>query len=158
MEQEKLQLFDFTTNFCTAKADLRKHPDFLKVYNPFMINRVLSMSPKTCHLALFMSRFPDIPKEQHFIFFNTEMDKDRIFFKYAKPENDVPAKTIAYLQDYFECSFGRALEYAKLLSEKKLKTVLKVMETRDAKIKKRKAKAKKQKPSDDLESVGTGIW
>lgn len=140
MEMESLKLFDYTTNFCTGKADYRKHPDFIKTYNPFMINRVLSMSPKTCHLAMFMSHFPDIPKEQHFTFYNNEMDKDRIFFKYFKPDNDVPAKTIAYLQDYFECSSARALDYAKIMSEQKLKTILKVMENRDAKPKKLKAK------------------
>ena len=137
---EKISLFDYTTNFCTDKKDLREHPDFLKTYNPFMINKVLSMSPKTCHLALFMSQHWQIPKEQHFAFLNGMVDKDRIFFNYAKRSDDVSAKTIQYVQDYYQCSLSRALEYINMLSKKQLDTIVEIFKIRDAKIKKRKVK------------------
>jgi hypothetical protein len=137
---ESIKLFDYTTNFCSEKADLREHPDFLKTYNPFMINRVMSMSPKTCHLAMFMSQRPQIPNAQHFIFYNNELDRDRIFFNYAKRSDEVSAETIQYIREYWQCSLGRALEYINILSEKQLKTIIDIFKTRDGKPKKRKVK------------------
>jgi len=137
---DKIGLFDYTTNFCTDKKDLREHPDFLKSYNPFMVNKVLSMSPKTCHLALFMSQNWQIPREQHFAFLNGTIDRDRIFFNYAKRSDDVSAETIKYIQEYFVCSMSRALEYVNIMSGKQIKTIFDLMKQRDKKPSKRKGK------------------
>ena len=137
---DKIGLFDFTTNFCEGKVDLRKHPAFLKSYDMFMVNRVLSMSPKTCHLAMFMSAFWEIPKEQHFAFLNIEIDRDRIYFNYAKRSDEIKAETIQYIQEYYSCSLGRALDYIRLLSAKQLDTIIEIYKRRDSKPKKRKAK------------------
>lgn len=137
---DSIGLFDYTTNFCTEKKDLRQHPEFQKTYTRFMVNRVLSMSPKTCHLAMFMSIHSGIPKEQHFLFLNNEMDRDRIFFNYAKRSDDIPQKTVDCIREYYQCSLGRALEYIRLMSEKQIQTILDIFKNRDAKPKKRKAK------------------
>jgi hypothetical protein len=137
---EKIGLFDITTNFCVDKSDLRKHPLFKKSYDKFMINRVLSMSPKTCHLAMFMSSFDDIPQEQHFAFLNNEIDKEYIYFNYVKRSDDVPKKTLDYIMEYFQCSLERCLEYVRLMSEKQIDTILEMYKIRDTKIKTRKTK------------------
>jgi hypothetical protein len=137
---EKIGLFDFTTNFCTDKNDLRQHPAFQKSYDMFMVNRVLSMSPKTCHLAMFMSGFRDIPKDQHFAFLDNEIDKEYIYFNYAKAEYDLPKKQFDYIRDYFQCSIARALEYIRIMSQKQLDTILELYKIRDAKIKRKKTK------------------
>ncbi len=139
MEDKKLKLFDYTTNFCGDKTDLRKHPDFVKSYDIFMINKVLSMSPRTCGIAMFMSQYPDIPKEQHFAFLNAIVDRDQIFFNYAKRSDDISAEEIQYFQEYFECSLGRALEYIGMMSEKQRSTIFETMKRRAADPKKRKA-------------------
>jgi hypothetical protein len=137
---EKIGLFDFTTNFCTDKVDLREHAAFSSYYPKYLINRVLSMSPKTCHLAMFMSQLDNIPDEQHFHFLNTEVDRDDIFFNYYKRNDDIPEKTINCVQEYFQCSLSRALEYVRMMSEKQLDTILEVYKRRDAKPKRRKVK------------------
>ncbi len=139
---EKIKLFDYTTNFCGEKKDLRKHPDFIKSYNPFMINKVLSMSPKTCGIAMFMSQCTCVPKEQHFAFLNDVIDRDQIFFNYAKRSDDISTEEIQYFQEYFECSMGRALEYIGLMSDKQRETIFETMKRRDADPKKRKTKKK----------------
>jgi hypothetical protein len=140
---DKIGLFEYTTNFCTDKKDLRKHPDFLKSYNPFMVNKVLSMSPKTCYLALFMSQNWQIPREQHFAFLNEMVDKDRIYFNYAKISDDVTAETLRYIREYYVCSMSRALEYVRIMSGKQVKTIFDIMKQRDAKPKKTKGKNSK---------------
>lgn len=138
---EKIGLFDFTKNFCNDKVDLRKHPAFGVKYPKFMINRVLSMSPKTCFLALLMTQMDSIPDAQHFHFLNTEVDRDDIYFHYYKRSDDIPEKTLKYVQEYYQCSLSRALEYVRLMSEKQIDTILEVYERRDAKPKKRKVKS-----------------
>jgi len=140
---EKIGLFEFTTNFCVDKVDLRKHPRFIESYRRFMINKVLSMSPKTVHLAMFMSQFgSDIPKDIHFLFFNSELDRDRIYFNYAKKKNEVPIKKLRYIQEYFQCSEERALEYIDILSEKQFDGIIDLYIERD-RYNKKKIKMKK---------------
>lgn len=140
---EKIGLFDFTTNFCVDKADLRKHPVFDKSYDIFMVNRVLSMSPKTCHLALFMGNMRDIPKRQHFAFLQNEIDRDRIFFNYAKAESELPIKQFNWIREYFQCNTSRALEYIRLMSDKQLDTILELYKIREANQKPKRRKVKK---------------
>jgi len=140
---DKIGLFEFTTNFCVDKTDLRSHPRFDESYPRFMVNKVLSMSPKTVHLAMFMSQFgSDIPKGMHFLFFNSELDRDRIYFNYAKKKNEVPIKKLRYIQEYFQCSEERALEYIDLLSEKQFDTIIDLYIERD-RYDKKKIKMKK---------------
>ena len=141
---DKIGLFEFTTNFCGDKTDLRSHPLFKESYDRFMVNRVLSMSPKTCGLAMFMSRYDDIPKELHFAFLNEEVDREFIFFNYAKETHEIPKKHRLYLQEYFQCSRDRAIEYIRMMSEKQIDTIIKLYKTRD-KYAKKKIKMKKGK-------------
>ena len=101
------------------------------------------MSPKTCHLAMFMSQRPDIPKEQHFAFYNFELDKDRIFFNYAKKGDEVSAAELLYIQEYFVCSMERALEYIEMMSQMQFETIIELFLIRDKKIEKGKSKKKK---------------
>ena len=137
---DKIGLFDITTNFCVDKTDLRKHPLFKRSYSCYMVNRVLSMSPKTCHLALFMSNFRDIPQEQHFAFLDNEIDRENIYFNYAKADGELPKKQFDYIREYFQCNVSRALEYIRIMSQKQLDIILELYKIRDAKIKKRKVK------------------
>jgi hypothetical protein len=139
---EKIGLFEFTTNFCVNKADLREHPVFEKSYDRYMVNRVLSMSPKTCHLALFMSNWRDIPKRQHFAFLQNEIDRENIYFNYVKRSDEIPLKTIKYIREYFVCNEERAIEYIRMMSEKQLDTIIELYLIRDGKPKKKKVKIK----------------
>jgi hypothetical protein len=136
---EKIGLFDFTTNFAGDKVDLRKHPAFSKSYPAFMVNRVLSMSPKTCHLAMFMSQLSDMPDDAHFAFMNAECPSG-IYFNYYKRSDDIPEKTIKLIQEYYECSMGRALEYIRLMSKKQIDTILEIYKRRDSKPKRKRVK------------------
>ena len=123
---DKIELFDYVRNFCEDKVDLRKHPAYLDNYKKtrFMINRVLSMSPKTCHLALFMSVYNDVPSDMHFLFLNAEIDREKIFFNYCKETNEIPKKHKKWFQEYFQCSAERAISYWNLMSEKQRETIL----------------------------------
>jgi hypothetical protein len=137
---EKIGLFDFTTNFCGDKVDLRKHPAFSKSYPAYMVNRVLSMSPKTVFLALFMSQLSDMPDESHYAFLTAECPNENIYFNYYKRSDEIPEKTIGYIQEYYECSMARALEYIRLMSKKQIDTILDIYKIRD-KHKNKKAKS-----------------
>jgi hypothetical protein len=139
---DKIGLFDFTTNFCVDKTDLREHPAFDRDYPIYMVNRVLSMSPKTCHLAMFMDGKRDIPKRQHFAFLQNEIDRERIYFNYVKAESEIPIKHFNWIREYFECNVSRALEYIRLMSEKQLDTILELYKIREANEKPKRKKVK----------------
>lgn len=139
---EKLQLWDYIRNLCGDKIDYRFHPDFNRTYKRYMINKVLSMSPKTCHLALLVSQRPDMPKDMHHLFFNNELDKDT-YFQYAKAEFELSAAELLYMMEYFECSKARAVEYSKLLSKKQFDIIMEIYKRRDDKNKGKLKKSKK---------------
>lgn len=109
-----------------------------------MVNRVMSMSPKTIFLAMFMSRYTDIPIENQFAFYNTEVDKEYIFFDYKKRSDEVSAETIQYIREYYVCNLTRALEYVNLLSEKQIKSIVDLYKIRDKTYKMKKDRKKKK--------------
>lgn len=139
---DELKLFDYIRNFCGPKTDVRLHPSFKKTYKPFMINRVMSMSPKTCHLSLFMSQRPDIPAELNHIFWNNEIGEN-IFFNYLTRSDKISAREMQYIREYFECSIERAQEYIALMSKKQFETIIEIYTRRDEKGKKGKLKKAK---------------
>lgn len=127
---KKIGLFDFTNELTNGKTDLRDHPRFEKDYNPFMTNRVLSMSPKTCHLAMFMSGYPGIPKAAHFLFFLLMIDREKIYFNYAKRSNDIPADRLKAVQRIYQTNISKAKDILALLSDEQIQLI----EDRYAKI------------------------
>jgi hypothetical protein len=116
-KEKKIGLFDFTNNLTNDKTDLRKHPRFEQDYTSFMINRVLSMSPKTCHLAMFMSGNSHIPNASHYLFFLLMIDKEKIFFNYAKRSNDIPADRLKAVQTIYKVNISKAKEILNVLSD-----------------------------------------
>jgi hypothetical protein len=135
----KIGLFEFTSNFVGDKVDLRKHAMFWDSYPKFMVNRVLSMSPKSCHLAMFMSQLDNIPDEQHFAFLNIELEKGT-YFNYYKRSDEIPQKTIDYIQEYYQCSESRCIEYIRMMSKKQIDTILELYKRRDERPKIKKVK------------------
>jgi hypothetical protein len=122
-KEKKIGLFDFTNELTNGKTDLRTDPRFEKDYNPFMINRVLSMSPKTCHLAMFMSGNPDIPKAAHFLFYLLMIDREKIYFNYIKRTNDIPVDQLKAVQKIYNMNIGKAKDIIKVLSDDQLKLI-----------------------------------
>ncbi len=129
---EKIGLFDFTNELTNGKTDLRTHPRFEKDYSPFMVNRVLSMSPKTCHLAMFMSGNSRIPKPMHFLFYLLTVDREKIYFNYKKRTDDIPTARLKAVQSAYQCNIAKAKDIINFLSEDQIE----MMEDRYEKINK----------------------
>ena len=117
-------LFDFVKNIAYEKTDLRKHPDFEKNYNPFMINRVLSMNPKTASIACFMSKFTKLPKSIHYLFYLYFLDKENLWFEYKKRECDIEKDTLDAIMEYFQINLIKAKDIIHTLGEEKVNIII----------------------------------
>ena len=117
---EAIRIFDFLKALTETKVDLTNHERFEKDYSPFMINKFLSMDPSTLFFAHFANNISD--KKVHFAFLLGALDKKKVYLKYIKKDKEKDTKII---QQCFDISTERSIEYLDLLSKKDLKLIKK---------------------------------
>lgn len=122
-----MQLFDFIKNLVGDKTDIRSHPDFQKNYNQWMINRVLSMNASTANIAAFLSRYPDIPKDKHYLFLLKFLDKGNIWFDYKKRSQDIDQEILDDIMEYYEVGFNKAKIIINIIGEEKVNIIRRSM-------------------------------
>ena len=109
-----MDLFEHWKNLTQTKNGYDKSdPESESTYVPFMINRMASSINAILPLVAEIDRFPDVPKEVHFRFYDSLLPKRFIktqWFKKPKEEAGL-SETKDTLREYFE--FGkRDLELA----------------------------------------------
>ena len=117
---DKLTIFNFLSALTKHKIDLTAHERFHKDYSPFMINRFLSMSPKTIFFAHFANKIVD--KKTHYLFLLNCLEKEKVFLKYIKKDKLEDTKLI---QKCYDISEERAMDYVEILTKKDLKEIKK---------------------------------
>ena len=100
----------------TKNKKLVDEADFEKVYNPFMINRMLSMHPDTVEYTQYMDANINISKKGQFYFYLNIIPKEKRFFKYLKKNINMNDE-IKILQEYFQCNSEQAKEQMGRLSK-----------------------------------------
>jgi hypothetical protein len=96
-----------------------------KDYNPFLTNRSFSYFRDTILIANEMNSKSNLLKLQQYDFYiNTVRPKKR-FSKWAKQEKDLSLDIIV---EYYKCSFNKAKQILKLLSDDDLKEMKKKLE------------------------------
>ena len=96
-----------------------------KDYNPFLTNRSFSYFRDTIIIANEMNSKSNLLKLQQYDFYiNTVRPKKR-FSKWAKQEKDLSLDIIV---EYYKCSFNKAKQILKLLSDDDLKEMKKKLE------------------------------
>ena len=102
---------------------LRKHLTE-KEYNPFIVNRALSMGMDTVLQANEMNRSPHLEKRLQFDFLLNSISKRKRFDKWQKAEK---SEDLEYVKQYFNYSYPKAVQALSILSPKQLneiKTIL----------------------------------
>lgn len=125
-KETKFTIFDHWANLTTKKEGYKETDDeFVSSYNPYMMNRMLSMLSVYLPLAADISRY-DLPKETHHRLLDGILPKKYLKFDYLKKKKDESSKDDKLIQEYFE--FGsRDLEVAKkFLSEDNIVTLKKM--------------------------------
>lgn len=119
-------IFDILNSVSGIKNDLSNEEKFKSIYNPFMINRFLSMSPDTVFFANWVNQHSNIPDKYQYLIYLYGIEKKKRFFKYEKAEKQT--EDIQAIKDYYKINTNKAMEFERLLSNEQIKQLKKKME------------------------------
>jgi hypothetical protein len=106
--------FDYAKSLLTSKENLYTTDDiFLKEYEPFMVNRILSNSPQATIFANVVNMFPELDKKLQHDFYFYGLPKTRGSGKmWTKKEIDEDELALAkYISSEMNVSLARGFEY-----------------------------------------------
>jgi hypothetical protein len=107
-----------------------------KSFEPYMINRLLSMNKDYLELINYIQMLPITDKEKYYKIYCGLVPKKKIWNKYIKSSSSSKNKElINYMTLYFECSNKEVSEYLDLLSKEQIKDILYGFGIDDKKIK-----------------------
>lgn len=119
------ELFDYLKALTERNEFLDfDNEEIRKGYQPFMINRFISMAEVFTQVVNEINRFSDIPKETHFRYFFSVLPKRRQFFKYIKKPKDLSQDEKLLIANYFEVGLNDAEKYIQILDESQIKEIL----------------------------------
>lgn len=96
--------------------------EFVKQYNQFMVNRILSCNNEMVYLAVVADNL-NVPDHLHYLFWHYMIDKKFRFFRYPKKENK--NENIEVISNYYNVSNEKAIEMLELLDDKQLDDIKK---------------------------------
>ena len=117
-------VFDIANNISNEKKDISNELEFHKLYNQFMINRIMSCSPDLVYLANEANKFKNISSECHYNLWTNVVHKKKRYFKYPKVDKQ-DKETIEVLMDYFNESEEKVLEIINILTPKQISDIKK---------------------------------
>lgn len=119
-----MELFDYLKALTERNEDLDfDNEEIRKGYQPYMINRFVSMSEVFIPVVNEINRY-DLPKDTHYRYFFSILPKRRQFFKYIKKKKDLTVTEKKLIAKYFEVGLNEAEKYIQLLDEKQIKEIL----------------------------------
>lgn len=92
--------------------------ELMKLYNPFLVNRALSMNYDTVLLANEMNQRPNLDLDLQYDFLRLAVTKKKRYSKWVKKE--VATEDILAVSKYFNYSLSNAEKALELLSEDQL--------------------------------------
>jgi hypothetical protein len=106
-------------------------------FNPYMIHRFLSMNPDYVDFVNTVQTVPYTNKERVYNIYLYTIPKKDMWLKYIKSTKTKRQEAmLKYIATYYECSLGEAEEYADILKDTGVKTILKQSGVDDKEIKK----------------------
>jgi hypothetical protein len=122
----KLSIFDWLKEISYNKSPWSKFSDEdKKSFEPYMINRFLSMSESYIELVNYVQTIPYTEKEKYYILYCSILPKKQFFSKYIKSAIKQPdVDLIENLAYYFECSKREIEDYLNILSDENVKGYL----------------------------------
>lgn len=135
-----MELFEYLSALTESKIPFNSKDDaMVKGYNPFIINRFISMNESFVLLANEINKYPDLSKETHYNFFYNSLPKRKLYFNYIKKEKDLTEEEVNYVANYFEITPNEARGHIRLLSEDDIESIVskyKYGQTKSKKIQK----------------------
>jgi hypothetical protein len=121
-----MTLFDWLKELTGKKRDWDSFSDKEKEsFNPYMVNRFISMHQPFAELANYVQTIPYTEKEKYYRVYCGLLPKQNVWLKYIKPSMKQPNKklldTIASL---YEVSTKQAADWVNILDKKYIKEAL----------------------------------
>lgn len=112
--------FDFVMAIQQTGEELIDSEWAEKQYNPYIVNRALSMGADTTFPANEMNTKSHIPKFAQFAFLNAFVRKQKRYNKWMKTEE---VENLKLVQDYYNFSLSKARIALKLLREDQIEVI-----------------------------------
>ena len=117
-----MTLFDWLNEIRVGKRDWNSFSNEAhKTFQPYMINRLLSMDKDLIHIVNFFQKYTTgvVTPEQTYKFYCTAVPRGRKFNKYIKStkSKQYKEKVVASLKNYYEVSTMEIQEYIDILSQ-----------------------------------------
>jgi hypothetical protein len=120
-----MELFDYLDALTDKKIPFDStDDDFVKSYDPYIINRFISMNESFVMLVNEINKYPNISKEAHYNYFLSFLPKRKLYFKYIKKQKDLTEKEVNYVASYFSVTTREAKEYIKILDSETVKLII----------------------------------
>ena len=112
--------FDYVKAINYIKSNLIVDDLTEKEYNPFIVNRALSMGIDTVLQANEMNRSPHLEKRLQFDFLLNSISKRKRFDKWQKADK---SEDLEYVKAYYNYSYSKAIAALQVLSPTQLSDI-----------------------------------
>jgi hypothetical protein len=107
-------IFDVIKNLTYIKNEDDLNTEF---FNPYMINRYLTMDENYFIYGLLMNRYSDIPKEYQERFMFLTIPKKYTFLKYVKKNSNFKEESVQEISDKYNISLKKSVEILEFLNQ-----------------------------------------
>ena len=135
---KKMSIFDWLKEIIYNKSSWNSFTEEdRESFNPYMVHRFLSMNPDYVDFVNTVQTVPYTNKERVYNIYLYMIPKKDMWLKYIKSTKTKRQEAmLKYIATYYECSLGEAEEYADILKDNGVKTILKQSGVDDKEIKK----------------------
>lgn len=132
-----MTLFDWLKELTGKKRDWDSFSDKEKEsFNPYMINRFLSMHQPFIELINYVQTIPYTDKEKYYRLYCNLLPKQNVWLKYIKPKMKQPnKKLLETIASLYEVSTKQAASWVNILDKKYIKEALQKQGLQDNEIK-----------------------
>ena len=132
-----MTLFDWLKELTGKKRDWDFFSDKEKEsFNPYMVNRFLSMHQPFIELINYVQTVPYTDKEKYYTLYCNLLPKQNVWLKYIKPKMKQPnKKLLETIASLYEVSTRQAADWVDMLDKKYIKEALQKQGLQDNEIK-----------------------
>ena len=133
-----MTLFDWLNEITVSKRHWSEFSEKDKdEFNPYMINRFLSMDKDYIELVNFVQNIPYTEKEKYYNIYKDLIPTRKVWLKYVKSKIKGPnIELVSIIAEHFQVSQKEAKEYIEILGKDNLKLILNLRGIDDKEIKK----------------------
>lgn len=137
-QTNSFSIFDWLKEVSYTKSPWNKFTnEQIKSFEPYMINRFLSMNSNYLELVNYVQTIPYTEKEKYYRVYCDLLPKKQFWAPYIKSKTTQPNKDlIQYLTVYFECGSNEVVEYIEILGKDGITNCLTDMGVDNKEIKK----------------------